>query len=562
MSVGNKRKSIRKTAAVFMAAAMTVASAPALHVAAYAAAYTDVPADHWAYSEIQKAGEIGFMSGMGDGTFGIGQNVTRGQFVSMLVRMFGWSPAVGAGFTDVDPSAWYYSDVMTASAMGVLDTEGDSFRPEENITREEIAIMLVKSLGYSELAEELANDPIPFTDVYENKGYISLAYDFGIISGRGGSVFDPNGTALREDAAAMMSRCYDKYNSYLDFVHGFYAFSSYSQKAMAAEMDAVSFGWSRMEYTDEGIIVNTTAQNDNEWNVPEGYTDIVEYLKDNNVKTHLNVYMSASEGDDAEIILGSAENRTAAVEAIIEELTVDYRQLGYNPYSGVTIDFENLRGSAMKENFTAFLRELDAELTSAGKTFYVAVQPPMRSGAYFDGYDFRAIGDICDKVIVMAYDYYAKTMTQDVMESGFTTTPVTPFDEVYCALKAVTDPSTGVADKGKIVLGVSMSNVGWTVVDGEIVNGTGNTYTYDEIEEMINNGAEVKYSDKYKNPYIVYNDGGETQIVWYEDARSIEDKVKLAEMFGIDGISVWRLGLIPEEGGDLDVWSGIMELSR
>ncbi|MDR4022302.1 MAG: S-layer homology domain-containing protein, partial [Eubacteriales bacterium] len=545
---------LRKKIAVLIAAVMTAQ----MSVPAFALEYSDVPRDHWAYSEIQKAGEIGFMSGMGDGTFGLGQNVTRAQFVSMLVRMFGWSASEGTGFSDVAPGDWYYSDVLTASDMGVLDTTETYFRPNDNITREEMAVMIIKALGYGELAEEIANDGVPFSDVTENKGYISLAYEFGIISGRGGSIFDPNGTALREDAAAMMVRCYDKYNSYVDFVHGFYAFSSYSQKDMAAEMDTVSFGWSRMEYSDEdGVVVNTTTQNDNEWNVPEGYTDIVEYLKDNNVETNLNVYMSASESDDAETILSSAENRTAAVNAIIEELTVDYKQLGYNPYSGVTIDFENLRGSEMRQNFTAFLTELNEELDSIGKSLYVAVQPPMRSGAYFDGYDFKAIGEVCDKIIVMAYDYYAKTITSDVMESGFTTTPVTPFDEVYYALKVITDENTGVADKSKVVLGLSMSNVGWTVVDGVIVNSTGKTYTYEEIADMINNGAEVKYSDKYKNPYIVYDDGEEKQIIWYEDETSVKDKIKLAEMFGIDGISVWRIGLIPEEGGNLDIWSGI-----
>lgn len=550
---------LRKKIAVLIAAVMTAQ----MSVPAFALEYSDVPRDHWAYSEIQRSGEIGFMSGMGDGTFGLGQNVTRAQFVSMLVRMFGWSASEGTGFSDVAPGDWYYSDVLTASDMGVLDTTEAYFRPNDNITREEMAVMIIKALGYGELAEEIANDGVPFSDVTENKGYISLAYEFGIISGRGGSIFDPNGTALREDAAAMMVRCYDKYNSYVDFVHGFYAFSSYSQKDMASKMDTVSFGWSRMEYSDEdGVVVNTTTQNDNEWNIPEGYTDIVEYLKDNNVETNLNVYMSASESDDAETILSSAENRTAAVNAIIEELTVDYRQLGYNPYSGVTIDFENLRGSEMRQNFTAFLTELNEELDSIGKSLYVAVQPPMRSGAYFDGYDFKAIGEVCDKIIVMAYDYYAKTITSDVMESGFTTTPVTPFDEVYYALKVITDENTGVADKSKVVLGLSMSNVGWTVVDGVIVNSTGKTYTYEEIADMINDGAEVKYLDKYKNPYIVYDDGEEKQIIWYEDETSVKDKIKLAEMFGIDGISIWRIGLIPEEGGNLDIWSGITSLTK
>lgn len=524
---------------------------------AFASPYSDVPENHWAYNEIKSAGEIGFMSGMGDGTFGLGQNITRAQFVSMLVRMFGWQQAQGDSYDDVNPSEWYYNDVMTASAMGALGDES-SFRPNDNITREEIAIMLVRALGYDELAEELSDIYLPFNDVFSNKGYISIAYDFGIISGRSGDIFDPQGTASREDAAAMMVRCYNNYNSYLDFVHGFYAFSSYGQKEMASQMDAVSFGWSRMEYSDDGeVVVNTTAANNNEWNVPSGYTDIVEYLDDSKVDTNLSVYMSASESDDAEIILSDAGNRTAAVDAIIEELTVDYNQLGYNPYDGVTIDFENLR-SNMRDNFTAFLRELGDRLETINKSLYVTVQPNMKNSSYFDGYDFRAIGDIADKVILMAYDYNAKNISQDVMESGFTTTPVTPFDEVYYALRTITSDTTGVSDKNKIVLGLSMSNVGWTVADGQITNSRGNTYSYSEIAEMINNGAEVKYSDKYRNPYLIYNGEDGQEIVWYENSQSIKDKIKLAEMFGVNGISVWRLGLIPQEGTDLNIWAEIL----
>ena len=546
---------LKKKAAVIFSAIIS----SAVCFTAFASPYSDVPGDHWAYNEIKSAGEIGFMSGMGDGTFGLGQNVTRAQFVSMLVRMFGWQQAQGASYSDVDPSAWYYNDVMTASAMGALGNE-TGFRPNDNITREEIAVMLVRALGYDELAKEFSDTYLPFNDVSSNKGYISLAYDFGIVSGKTANSFDPYGTALREEAAAMMMRCYNKYNSYLDFVHGFYAFSSYSQKEMASKMDAVSFGWSRMEYSDdEGVVVNTTAANDNEWSVPEGYTDIVEYLNDNSVNTNLNIYMSASESDDAEIILGSEENREEAVDVIIEELTVDYNQLGYNPYDGVTIDFENLRGN-MRDNFTEFLRKLNQELDLIGKNLYVTVQPNMKNSTYFDGYDFKAIGEIADKVILMAYDYNAKSIPQDVMDSGFTTTPVTPFDEVYYALKTITDDITGVADKNKVVLGISMSNIGWTVVDGQITNSRGNTYSYSEIADMIDDGAEVKYSDKYKNPYLIYDSDDGKEIVWYENIRSIADKVKLAEMLGVSGISVWRLGLIPQESGELDIWNGIMEL--
>lgn len=530
----------------------------------FASEFKDVPENHWAYSEIYKANNLGFMSGMGDNTFGLGKNVTRSQFVSMLVRMFGWEKTSGVNsFNDVDSSKWYYEDIETAVRNGAVKADTSNFRPEDNITREEMAVMLIRALGYDSLASEAVKSGTPFTDLVSNEGYINLAYDFGIISGKSATEFVPGGTASREEAAAMMVRCYDKYNSDIDFLHGFYAFSSYSQKEMAASMDAVSFGWGKMEYSDEnGVVLNTTSFNENEWCVPSGYDDIVSYLKNNNVKTNLNVFLSDSESSAGSTILNSAENRQQAVKAIIEELSVSYKQLGYNPYNGVTIDFENLRGTELKNNFVLFLNELKAELNSINKTLYVTVQPNIKSGTYFDGYDFKEIGQVADKIIVMAYDYQAKAIPQSVMESGFTTTPVTPFDEVYYALKTITNSKTGVQDKSKIVLGMSMSTVGWNVIDGEITNAKGFTYSYADLLNLIETEGNVTYSEKYRNPYLTFDSNGGTTTVWYEDSRSIQDKIKLAEMFGIKGVSVWRLGTIPEysSNSNLNIWSSINEL--
>jgi len=198
----------------------------------------------------------------------------------------------------------------------------------------------------------------------------------------------------------------------------------------------------------------------------------------------------------------------------LKNFTVTYKQLGYNPYSGVTIDFENLRGTELKNNFVLFLKELKEELNSLNKTLYVTVQPNMKSSTYFDGYDFKEIGQVADKIILMAYDYQAKEIPQSVMESGFTTTPVTPFDEVYYALKTITNSKTGVQDKSKIVLGMSMSNVGWNVADGKITNAKGLTYSYSELLNQIETKGNVMYSKKYKNPYLTFeSDAGTTTVV-------------------------------------------------
>ena len=535
------------------------ASVLALTFNVYAESYSDVPQDFWAAESIQKAGEYGFISGMGDGIFGVGENVTKAQFISMVCRLFNWD-IIDYQYSSINdnqnPENWYYKYVETAALNGAID-KGGFFNPENNITREEMAVIIINALGYSGLVGEAERENLLFSDVSDNKGYIALAYNFGLMSGKTADKFDPKGTAKREEAAAILTRCYEKLNSPTEFLHGFYAFSSYDQREMASKMDSVSFGWSRMEYTNEkGVVLNTLSSNGNEWVVPSGYENIVNYLNENDVKTHLNVFMSNGFNNSCDKVLNSEENRKAAIDAIIEELSYDYKNLGFNPYGGVTIDFENLKGSETKNNFNVFLKELKAELDKTGKTLYVAVQPKLKTGSYFDGYDFKTIGDVADKVIVMAYDYAPSSISQEVMDSGFTTTPVTPFDEVYVGLREIVSPETGVSDKNKIVLGTSISNIGWTVKDGKIVNGTGSVLTQQDIINTIKNGNEVKYSKKYKNPYMNIADTNGNTIVWFENAQSIKDKITLAKMFGIKGVSVWRLGLIPEnEETGMNIWS-------
>ena len=111
----------------------------------------------------------------------------------------------------------------------------------------------------------------------------------------------------------------------------------------------------------------------------------------------------------------------------------------------------------------------------------------------------------------------------------------------------ITDPTTGVADTRKVVLGLSpSSNVEWDLQDGVIVNGRGIDNTYDTILQYIQNGAVVTYSDKYRNPSLTIQDGNTTRVIWYENTKSLRDKIQLAQMFDVTGVSVWRLGLISD----------------
>ena len=242
-----------------------------LSLSAPALAYSDT-AGHWAESAIQRAADYGLMVGYEDGRFGVADNLNRASFVTILCQMFSWE-AVRPGqasFIDCPSSHWAYGYVEAARAHGVVDA-GGSFRPDDYISREEMAVMLVKALGYDTLAKSAAAD-LPFSDVTENQGYISLAYRIGMVSGieeDGRLLFKPASSATRAEAATMLVQVYERYTSSIEWLHGFYALSSYSQIDLTRQMDAVSVGWARMEYDPQrGAVLNTTGAGDNDWKIP------------------------------------------------------------------------------------------------------------------------------------------------------------------------------------------------------------------------------------------------------------------------------------------------------
>ena len=512
--------------AAALAAVLLLSAAPLSPAAS--AAFSDAEGT-WAAEVIEKAEGYGLMNGYPDGTFGVGKELTRGEFVAVLCRMFGWDAASpGApSFSDCPASHWAYSYVETALAHGVMDA-GGAFRPEDYISREEMAVMLVRALGYGTLAQSLSGLELPFDDVTDNRGYVAIAYDIGMITGVAGAggqlKFLPRDSATREEAAAMLVRVYERYTSKLDWLHGFYAFSSYSQIDLTASMDAVSVGWARMEYDPAaGPVLNSSRTNGNDWVRPDGTTT-----------------------STVAAVTGTPEARAQAVAALTAASA---------DYAGLTIDFEGLKGDTIKLNYVTFLKELDAVLPQ-GKTLYVCVQPD----TWYTGFDYRGIGEAADKVILMAHDYQWTSVPDSYVGTTNTDSPVTPFASVYEALRDLTDPATGVADRSKLALQISFGSAGFHV-DGEdrllettIYHPAPSTLAL----RLAQPDTQVVYSEEFRNPCALYTtEDGSRYKVWYENEQSVLDKVALARMFGITGVSLWRIGNIPADGA-YDVWSALL----
>ena len=535
----------------YLSAVLSLALAVSITMPAAKAAYTDVPANDVLAVEVEKATEYGLMNGYGNGLFGFKDSMTRAQFTTVLSRMFDWPAMEAAYVTDsmaLDPKLQdvYWTAINSAAERGVVDTDRP-FRPNDPITRGEMAEMLVRALGLGSAAAlmEKEND-LPFTDVSDRKGYISVAYDIGMTKGTSATTFTPDATATRAQAAAMLLRIYEKLQAGEPWIHAYYAISSFSQLELGTQADAVTLGWSRMNWDGNSALLATTSNSSYEYYIPNGYQNVVKELETHQVKTHLGVYMDLS--NDITAMLSSAEGRAQAVEQIIHELTVTYKTLGYNPYSGVTIDFEGLRAD-QKENFTAFLTELSARLDALEKTLYVCVSPVLQSGPYYDGYDFRAIGELSDAVILMAYEYDARSLAEFTGTTYYKTTAQAPIDQVYLALRAVTDPETGVSDPSKVILGLSSKNVAWEIDEaGKLLSPLpfypGNDTVAQRMEQ---DDTAFGWSAAYGSPYLTYTtEDGSAYFLWYEDSRSVQLKLDTARLFGINSISLWRLGTIPD----------------
>lgn len=532
-----------------------------------ATSFTDVPENHWSSEYIEELKNLNITDGVGDGKFGLGQTITKNEFVTFLVKLLDLeleNPEVGSFKDNNDNTKWYYKSVETAVKHNIIKKDTENFNGNKAITRQEMAVMIVRSLGLEDLAYKFNSQNSPFSDVSSDKGYILISKDLGIITGVGGNKFEPNNTAKREEAAAMMIRMYNRLNSNIESLHGFYAIKSSNQRNLIKDFDSVGFGWSNIYYDEDikDVVLNTTNKNNNEYNIPKGGYDVVNEVKMSNKKAYLmvigrnDIFIDSPNGKVKmmDYILSNSNLRSKLVNDITNQVNksvIDGKEISFD---GVTIDIEGLKGDVSKKNLNLFLKELKAQLDKTNKLLDVAVHPKtLTSSEYYDGYDYKEIGRLADRVILMAHDYYAKSLTDSEMNSGYTTTPLTPINEFYYALEKITDEKTGVENKGKIVVQLSFDSAQWQLKDNKVINKYPHHPTYEMINERLKDkDTKLNFVEGLKSPYAEYvnKEDNVKNIIWYENEKSISEKIKLVKLFGIDKISIWRLGNIPNFAND------------
>ncbi len=175
--------------------------------------FADVSPSDWYYNAVCEAYNKGIVKGVGDTEFGPNMTLTRGMLATIIGHMSGAVSGAASPFTDVDADAYYAPHVAWAAENGIVTGfEDGTFRPEENVTREQTAAILYRYARYNgaDVSQGESTDISGFTDVAEISEYavsaIQWAFGAGVINGYPDGSLAPAASITRAEFAAILAR--------------------------------------------------------------------------------------------------------------------------------------------------------------------------------------------------------------------------------------------------------------------------------------------------------------------------------------------------------------------
>ena len=170
--------------------------------------FYDLAGSEWAQEPILALYYRGVVNGKSTGVFDPESSVTRAEFVKMIVNALEITADAGeVAFDDVAQSDWFYDVVHTAAACGIVNGTGSGFSPNANITREDMAVIIVRAAQYVGVPLEGDAD-VAFIDAAAISSYAVEAVGKmqvnGIVNGMEDGSFQPQQNATRAQACKML----------------------------------------------------------------------------------------------------------------------------------------------------------------------------------------------------------------------------------------------------------------------------------------------------------------------------------------------------------------------
>ena len=176
--------------------------------------FADLSDHEWARKAIEVMASKGIIQGTSATTYDPAAPITRGDFLTLLVRVLELEAEASSNFTDVPQEAHYYEALGIAKELGIVQGVGNhQFYPEKTITREDLMVMVDRALAVAGQAKEKGTleEVRGYQDVQEVSSYaidsVARLIKMGLIQGYDGKI-NPKGQATRAETAVMIERLY------------------------------------------------------------------------------------------------------------------------------------------------------------------------------------------------------------------------------------------------------------------------------------------------------------------------------------------------------------------
>lgn len=171
--------------------------------------FTDVKTTDWFYDAVSYVYTEGLMTGTGSYTFSPNGTTSRAMLVTILWRLQGEPYVSGYGFNDVKSSAYYYDAVRWAARYGIVEGyEGNVFKPDDAITREQFAAILYRYADYCNYNTSASTNLSAYKDSAKVSSWATTSMKWavaeGLFEGDNLGNLDPQGQTTRAACAKLL----------------------------------------------------------------------------------------------------------------------------------------------------------------------------------------------------------------------------------------------------------------------------------------------------------------------------------------------------------------------
>ena len=171
--------------------------------------YTDVQ-NHWAQTAIEKWSNLGIIQGY-NGSFRPDDSITRGEMAVIIDRIMQYKTSANNSFSDLG-QAFYTASILKANAAGVILGDKKTIRPTDAITREEAVVMISRALGLT----ASASTSVSFSDSANISswalGYVNSMANKRYLQGTNGK-FNPKSLIKRAEIVTILNNAIAKLGS-------------------------------------------------------------------------------------------------------------------------------------------------------------------------------------------------------------------------------------------------------------------------------------------------------------------------------------------------------------